>query len=31
MSKNLRSHLNYENSEAFHKDNVISTLKRELF
>lgn len=31
MSKNIRSQLRYEDSEAFHKDNVISTLKRELF
>ena len=31
MSKNYKSQLRYEQSEAHHKDNVITTLKRELF
>ena len=31
MSKNFRSQIRYEDNEAYHKDNVITTLKRELF
>ena len=31
MSRNYKSQLKYEQTESYHKDHVISTLKRELF
>lgn len=31
MSRNFKGQLKYEESESYHKDHVISTLKRELF
>jgi len=31
MSRNYKSTLRYEENESYHKDHIISTLKRELF